>query len=315
MRDDLIVLMVGLYGLWAGSRLVVGNAVELARHFNVSDIFIGMTLLAFGTDLPELMVSIDGSIHNLKGVESSGVIIGNAIGSCIAQISIILGITAIFHYLAVGRRQLLHLTIELGGSAVLLFLLGYDGQLSRIDGGIMMTAFVVYLVTSFYQRGGAEKSVEGKAPKSPWSSAGLIAAGLLIVIFSSELTVDKALTLSQTWGIRQSFIGAVLIGLGTSLPELAISIGAIREGNSGLSLGNIMGSNIFDLLVPASVGALISELRFDERILWGDLPFLMIITIAVLWFLKRKRGLQRNEGVGLIVLYLAYVTVKLWIST
>jgi cation:H+ antiporter len=307
--DNLLLLVMGLAGLWGGTHLVVQNSVRLARRFNVSDLFVGLTLLALGTDLPELVVAVDGALHNLRGVDSSGVVVGTAVGSSVSQISIVIGTTALLHYLTIGGRQLKMLGVELVGSCVLLFILAYDGSLGRGDGAVLALVFLFYLGYTVATRSvGVEQEESARSgDKRPlWLAGGILATGLAVVLLSSELTVDNALELSRDWGLRQSFVGAVLVGLGTSMPELAVSLRAITQGRAGLSVGNVVGSNIFDLLIPTGVAAIIAPLKVDHVVLWFDLPALLVVTVLVLVFLGRKRGLQRGEGAALVVAYLAY---------
>lgn len=309
---ELLLLAIGLTGLWLGARLVVQNSVHIARHFNMSDLLIGLTLLAFGTDLPEMFVAIDGALHILQGIESSGVVIGNAIGSSICQISAVLGVTAFLHHVTVEKKGLKLLSAELIGSCLLVFLAGLDGKVNRFEGVALLVAFLIYVFFLFKKK---EKTQHKTAPAKPLGIAFvLVVAGLVVVFFASELTVDSALKLSKIWGIRQSFVGAIIVGFGTSLPELAISVKAAHEKNVHLSVGNIIGSNIFDCLVPIGVGASIAPLTFHPANLWFDLPLLIAVSLLVIWFLYRVRGLQKWEGATLVSIYLVYVVVKFWLS-
>lgn len=139
----------------------------------------------------------------------------------------------------------------------------------------------------------------------------LLAAGFLALIFSSHLVVENSMILAQKWGVEQSFIGIAIIGLGTSLPELAVSVGAARRKSMGMSVGNIIGSNIFDGLIPIGLGGLISTINVESNFLKFDLPYLFIITLLVIIFLRTKRGISKPEGIALVFVYLIYIFIKL----
>lgn len=300
-----------------GTELVVRSAISIANIFQLSEIFIGITILAFGTDLPELVVAIDGALHNAKGIESSGIITGNAIGSCISQISFVIGATALFHFLIIGRVQLKYFGIELIGSIILLAIVSFDNVITWDNGAILIMAFLIYFITHFIQEKKRIQSKKGEKIKYKLKVIALkslfLIIGLVIVVLASELTVDHALILATNWGIPQSFIGAIIIGAGTSLPELAISVNAVLKNKPGLSIGNIIGSNIFDLLIPLGLASIIADIKIENKVLFYDLPFLLLISLIVIGFLSTKRGLQKWEGLGLIILYLVYAIVKFYL--
>lgn len=305
-------LALGLIGLWFGTRLIIGNSLLLARRLRVSEALVGWTLLAFGTDLPELIVSVSGGLHTLAGEESSGIVVGNAIGSSIGQISLVLGAAALAHYVAVGRRQLQTYAFELLTSFALLFLVAVDGRIGRVEGALLTVAFLLY-VGVVIGRGRAAPAEEIDAPPSSRSTsvASLgIAGGFLVLAPSAELTIDGALGLAAALGVGQAVVGTIVLGMGTSLPELAVSLGAMRQGSVGLSLGNIVGSNVFDSLVVPGVGAMVAPLLVAEDVRWFDLPVLFAVTALALMFLARKRGLQRGEGAVLVAAYAIYALVR-----
>jgi len=304
-------MLAGLLGLWLGTELVVNKAVKIAEYYNLSQLFIGIAILAVGTDLPEMVIAINASVQNaLHDVDTSGIIIGNAIGSSFTQISLVLGITGTMGYLTLTRRHLYEDGAMLIGTIILVFLLGYDTTISRLDGIALLTVYAIYYFSQFYKER-LGKKMKRKPSRSIKRDVVLLTVGVLVVVVTSELVVDNAISLAEKLHIRQSFVGILLIGLGTSLPELALSINAIRKKAHGLSVGNLIGSNIFDLLVPVGLGALIAELHLEKRLLWFDLTVLLGLSLLVLFFFFKKKGLQPIEAIVLIGVFLVYAALKL----
>lgn len=309
--QEIFLILFGLIGLWLGTELVIKGSVNIAEYYNLSEVFVGLAILSIGTDLPEIVIAINASLHNAIGnTETSGIIIGNAIGSSFSQISLVLGSVGLLGYLTLKRRHLYEDGIMLLGSVLLVILLGIDGKISSVDGIVLIVVYLGYYFRLFHHERIAKK-IKKKSSKHIRKYVLFLIIGIIIVIFTSELVVDNSISFAENFGIRQSFVGIIIIGLGTSLPELALSLNAIRKKASGLSVGNLIGSNIFDMLIPIGMGASISELEIEKSLILFDLPFLLILSFIVLFFFYKKKGLQKIEAVILIGLFVLFAALKI----
>ncbi|MBK7937970.1 MAG: calcium/sodium antiporter [Lewinellaceae bacterium] len=308
----MLLILTGLAGLWLGTKLIINSAIGIASRFNLSHSFVGVAILAVGTDLPEVFVSVKAAILQLQGIESSGIITGNAIGSSISQITFILGIAGLLLKFNMPKKDLFRDGITLISSIIVLFFFGLDGLISRIEGVILLGIYAVYyIVLMKSQTEHTDDNSEGKNYSNTQLSLFLL-SGFAVLIFSSHLVVENAMLIAEKWGVAQSFIGIAIIGLGTSLPELAVTIGAAIRKSAGMSVGNVIGSNIFDGLIPIGLGGTISNIFLEKDLLYFDLPFLFASTLLVLLFLKTQRGISRIEGIVLITLFFLYITAKLF---
>jgi cation:H+ antiporter len=307
----LALLSFGIAGLWAGTTLALRGALALSERYGLSHGFVGLAVLAVGTDLPELVVAIDGGLKQLAGVEASGMIVGSAVGSAIVQGSLVLGLAGLVGYIPSGPRMVRRYGSTLLFAIGLAALLFWDGSASRLDGAILLSAYGLYFVALFrLERRSSQEAVELPVPGrlSPTQATAL---GLLIVVASAHMVVEGGVALAAMLGMSQTLLAVIFVGMGTSLPELALSLRAAAERHGSLSLGNVIGSNIFDLLVPVGAGALIHPLTVSSGTLIFDLPAAAVVTVAAAVFLTRKRGLQRPEAAIMILLYLTYVTVRI----
>lgn len=310
MISTIAYLTLGLAGLWVGTELIIRAALAISNKLKLSRVFVGLTILAVGTDLPELLVTITSSIEKLHGVDTSGIIIGNIIGSSFGQIFLVLGILGMFSYFTLRGKRVKREGAALLGGILLLFLFGFDGQLTRFEGLGFIIIYILYLFT--VKREEKVESTEIKRSKPfywKWVVVSLL-GGLAILIFSSEVVVGNAVALAEILQIENSLVGILMLGLGTSLPELILSIGAIMKKESGLSLGNLVGSNIFDIVFVTGVGASIAGVNISKNILFFDLPFLFFGTVIFIFFLAKKRGLQKKEAMGLLAIYVSYIAMK-----
>ena len=250
--QEVLLILFGLTGLWLGTELVIKGAVNIAEYYKLSQVFVGLAILSIGTDLPEIIIAINASLHNAIGnTDTSGIIIGNAIGSSFSQISIVLGTTGLVGYLTLKKRHLFEDGVMLLGSVLLVILLGFDGNITRIDGIVLIVVYLIYYFRLFHQER-IGKKIKKEFSKHIRKDIIYLIIGIIIIIFTSELVVDNSISFAEDFGIKQSFVGIIILGLGTSLPELALALNGVRKKASGLSVGNLIGSNIFDMLIPVS---------------------------------------------------------------
>ncbi|MBT8103489.1 MAG: sodium:calcium antiporter [Gammaproteobacteria bacterium] len=307
---ELIALIAGLAGLWLGTELTIHGAVAVADRLGVPEFIVGLTVLSIGSDLPELAIAVDAAIWNLRAGEASDVVVGSALGSCLGQIGFVLGVAGLIGFLKLPKKVVYQQGSVLLGSLVLLAIFGLDGQITRVEGIILALLYVGYLFFIFVDVVTLGHSTKGASESSFALSLAYLVIGLVVVVGSAELTVSSAVSVAIAFNIEQSFVAIVIIGLGSSLPELSISIGAMLKRRATLSVGNLIGSNVFDTLVPIGVAAAIAGLEFSSDMWRQEIPFLFGLTLVVLFFFIRKVGIQKFEAIIILTLYIAYVVMK-----
>ena len=307
------LFFLGFFALVKGASLLVDGAASIARRFNVSDFAIGMTVVAFGTSTPELFVTL---IAALGG--SPDIAIGNVGGSNIANTLLIHGVTAMIRPLVVSRGTILReMPFGLLASCALLFVAGdavldeaAQGVVGRADGLLLLSFFSIFL---YYSASTAQRvaGMEELAPQRGLSLAralALVGVGLAGLALGGKWIVDGAVAIAQTFGMSETLVGLTVVAIGTSLPELATSAVAAWKGNSDLALGNVLGSNIFNIYFVLGVTASVRPLPFHaENIV--DLAAMVganLLLFAVV-FLGRRMVLDRWEGGVLVGGYLVYL--------
>ncbi len=307
---DFVLLTAGIAGLWLGTELTIGGALAIARRHQLSEFFVGLVILSIGSDLPELAIAVDAGIKGLMGNDASGVVVGTSIGSVVAQIGFVLGLCGVITYLTLPRGFVMRHGSVLLGATVLLFLVAFDGHVSRIEGLTLITLYLIYVIALMNGANAPEEehpSIAGGGIKS-WA---LLVLGLGAVVLSSEITVSSVVNIAHTFKISEALIAVLIIGLGSSLPELSISVSAILKRKTQLSVGNIIGSNILDTLLPIGIAAVISQVAMERQLLYFDLPFIFVLTTVVLAFFFTKEGVNRPQGTVILGLYFFYVVIKL----
>lgn len=308
---EFLLLIVGLVGLWLGTEATIHGAVGIAERLGVPEFVIGLAVLSVGSDLPELAIAISAAIENLETGQTSDVVVGSALGSCLAQIGFVLGITGFLHHLTLpGKAVYRHGTMLLG-SLIFLALFAVDGYVTRTEGVALAFVYVIYLIMLLTNGGNGNGDLDEHPKGTLVVFSAYLIVGLAIVTGSAELTVSSATSLAERFGWEQSVIAILLIGLGSSLPELSISVVAAIKKKAHLSIGNLIGSNIFDTLVPIGVAATISGLVFDQGMLLFEVPALFVVSALVLIFFKGKLGIRKRESGIILALYVAYAVYKL----
>ena len=309
-------LLFGGLILYLGAEWLVKGSAGLARAFGVKPLVIGLTVVAYGTSAPELAVSSAAMIS-----DSSPIVLGNVIGSCIANIALILGITALIAPPAVDgqliKREIPVLLLSVAAVPLIL----YSGDISRIEAGVMLFLAIAFTIVTLTVSateshvGSAEQVEEGaEAGGAPTGEGKLrlgsiTVVGLGLLVGGGDLFVDGAKGLALTLGMSERLVGLTIVAIGTSLPELAASVVAAMRGYSSLAVGNVIGSNIFNIFLILGVTGQISPIHGDLDALRVDIGFLIGATLLGVLFMRGSRVINRAEGVMLLIVYVGFVVM------
>ena len=305
---NVLLVAVGLAMLYFGAEWLVRGSVTIANKFRVSQLVIGLTIVAFGTSTPELSVSISSAINGI-----SDVALGNVVGSNIVNIALILGIAAVIRPLIVAKSAIKKEVPIMVGVAVLLVLISLDGKIGLEDGIALVAGIILFTIFSYKTSNKEEKDLENPsiglnlAKKNLVSkSIILIGIGLALLTFGAMITVENAVTIAKSIGISERVIGLTLVAVGTSLPELVTSIVAAFRGHSDLSVGNIVGSNIFNILAILGVSATIAGISVVDS-MYLDMSIMIAFSLVLIPIMRSGFVISRIEGVALVAAYFAYV--------
>ena len=309
MATILIWLMVGFVLLVKGADLFVEGSASAARLLRVPAAVIGLTVVAFGTSAPELAVSVTAALAG-----SNGIALGNVIGSNMFNLLMVTGLSSMAAAMPVDRGLMnWDFFFSIAVSVVMLAMTAFDRQMGRIDGAVMLALFAYFLYhvfqTAVRERRSAQK--ERRSLSAPLSAV-YIAAGLGAVVLGSGMVVDCASALASAFGLSENLIGLTVVALGTSLPELVTSLVAARKGENGLALGNVIGSNIFNILLIMGVSSSVSPIQVTVSTVY-DLICLILVS-CVCWAMgRRKMCYTRAHGilmVGMYAVYMIYVLIR-----
>ena len=301
---DLIIqiglLVLGFFMLVKGADYFVDGAAGIATKFGIPQLVVGLTIVAMGTSAPEAAVSITGAMS-----DAADIAIGNVVGSNILNILIILGITGVITTVAVQKSTLMIEMPFMLAITVLLIVLGMSGnELTFVEGIIFWVCFIAYLAYLYVlaKKGTEEETTEDRPV---WKLLLFIILGGVVVVWGANISVDAATSIATAIGISEKFIGLTIVALGTSLPELVASVTAARKGNADIAIGNIVGSNIFNILFVLGTSALITPIPYQPTFLVDGI--IAVAAGVLLWVATiRKRELNRVWGIVMLLGYAAY---------
>ncbi|MGY5142740.1 MAG: calcium/sodium antiporter [Nitrosopumilus sp.] len=300
---NLILVGAGLAMLFFGAEWLVKGSVTIANKLRMSQLVIGLTIVAFGTSTPELAVSISSAT---KGI--SDVALGNVVGSNIANIGLILGLSAFIAPIAVSRKTLRKEVPLMIGISFLLLAVSIDGSISFYDGILFVGGILIFTIFSYKttRKEVVENVISNEKNDSSFSkSIILIIIGLILLTVGAFFTVDNAVIIAKEIGLSERIIGLTLVAVGTSLPELITSIVAAKRGHTDISVGNILGSNIFNILAILGISSSITAISVNDS-MWTDYVFMILFAVILLPIIKTGLKIGKIEGMLLVAGYVGY---------
>lgn len=303
---SVVLTIVGIAMLCYGGNWLVNGSVVIAQKLGLSRMIIGMTVVAYGTSTPELAASIAAA------GEHSQIILGNVIGSNIANIGLVIGIAAILTPLIVKKIQIKkELPIMIGVSLLLIFL-SLDGNISQYDGILLIAIMALFTIYTYKDAKKQRSQNTNESSDKKFQEQKILRrtiifliVGIILLYFGATLTIDNAVVLAESFGLSERIIGITIIAIGTSLPELITSIIAIRKGHTDIGIGNIIGSNIYNILMIMGIGAVIAGVAVASEVF---LDYVIMIGFGIVLVIALKTGLiSRYIGIGLITAYSIYL--------
>ena len=311
---DIGSVLAGLVLLCIGGYAIVSGGVSLAKKLRISSMIIGLTVVAYGTSTPELAASLLAAFNS-----HTELILGNIVGSNVSNVGMVIGISAIFTPLLISKITVSRWIPIMIGVSLLVVAMSYDGEISQIDGILLIAALIAFtaytIKTVKKQKIQQNETIENEALEGEYflskykietypQSFGLITAGVILLFLGGHLTVDGAVNLAETLGLSQLVIGVVIVAIGTSLPELITSIIAIAKKQTDIGVGNIVGSNIYNILLILGVSSAIVGIPVSSDVFSN---YYIMIAFSLVLFLGFRKSIPRFVGIGLTMAFVAYL--------
>ena len=304
---EYVMVIGGLIILIAGGELLVRGASAVALKFNISPFIVGMTVVAFGTSAPELLVSLSSALDNHPDIA-----IGNVIGSNISNIALVLGATALVFPVAIQRNIIRQDWPLLLLATLLFWYFGSDNKLVFWEGvGLFAILLFFILKTILSTKKGQQEisdDVDLEAVNEPiWRTAAMLLLGFPALVYGSNWLIDGAVKIAQNFGVSEMIISLTIVAIGTSLPELVTSIMAARKKETDIAIGNIMGSNIFNILCILGITSMVTDVPVSQEVLDRDIYWLLGITVLLLPMMVLRKNVNRVEGLILLTVYASFL--------
>ena len=297
-----LLFTLGLVMLFAGGEGLVRGASSVARHFNLSPMLIGLTIVGFGTSAPELLVSLQAAIEGRPEIA-----LGNVVGSNIANILLILGVSAVIAPLFIPARRLWRDLAFMLGATFIFWAMLSTGEITRLFGAILIAGLLVFLWVAF--KYGKVEADEDQPIENQIKAWAFTIGGLIVLVIGARLLVDNAVLIAQTFGVSEAVIGLTIVAVGTSLPELATSVIAAFRKHTEIAVGNVVGSNIFNIFSIIGITALITPIPADARFAMIDMPVAAAVAVGLAILAFTLNGLPRIAGVALLAIYGGYLAL------
>lgn len=312
MLLEVIILVLGLVLLILGGDFLVKGASRIALRFNVSTLVIGLTIVAFGTSAPELLVSVNAALKEVPDFA-----MGNVVGSNISNLGLVLGVTCLFGFIPIHKGTAARDWFAAMLSGVLLFVFARDGRLVSWEGIVLFSCLLVYLSILLIKTKKDQIKLDFTIEPSKdsqfekFKDLMLLSFGGLCLYFGSNWFIDGAVEIATGFGVSQRIIGLTILAIGTSLPELFTSVIAARKGETDLALGNLLGSNIFNVLSILGITSMIHPLDVNAMIISSDMIWMLAITFCILPLMLLRKRLGTPSGIILLVIYAVYMVMVL----
>ncbi|WGW04212.1 calcium/sodium antiporter [Tropicibacter oceani] len=299
---DFLFVFAGLLGLLFGGEALVRGATGAARSLNMSPMLIGLTVVGFGTSMPEMLVSVDAALRGVPDIA-----VGNIVGSNIGNILLIVGVSALVWPIRVSGGSLRRDTAVMLAAALVLFVPFSYGMISRPVGAVLFASLIGYLVWAYKSADTPPDDLDDVLPLPIWRALVWLAIGLVALIVGARFLIDGSVSIARSFGVSEAFIGLTIVAIGTSLPELATSLVAAFRRQSEIAIGNIVGSNIFNVLGILGVTAIVAPIPVAARFPAFDLPVMVAATVVLTALLLLRPSIGRITGFGLLTAYGLYI--------